>query len=1259
MIKKIVLWIAGTVLLLIALLSYIGYRSFNQEAFKNQIVTDIQAVTGRKFLVNGPYHLTWDPLPTMTLENVTLSNIENSPNQEMLRADKIQVQIEWASLFKNPTQIKNIILTKPIILVERISRSITNLNFPVLFTAKDVSTNGSSFDGNKKRARIDNIHIDDGTIQYINHMTKREFQLSQLTGEIAISSLSGPFGFEGSGSWNNVPVKMDFSISEREISKPMDFSAKFTSSESKSQLKIDGQLAPEESEKYLTGHISFDTQNPNILLRQIGLPDIPNANNKPSVGNLAFDMGVNQATFSDGILKLGDDESDIAVNFNLTQTDNAKSQNLVLNVNTLNLNEWEKTFITFLEQKRLTNLPSTNFEINVSNIFLGNKKATSLQLVGLTAPEQKNTETDEITPDQIHIEKGFILLPGSTTVRASGLTNTDLSNWTGLAQVELQTQNLSEALPFLPVPEKLSALLSPAKKAEINLALEWAPVASVITVPAFLFDNTTGTLQYEKAPDQPVQIELELNNFDLNQYMEEKDKKYSSDQLLPKLFKWIGSIDMPKQSTNLKLVLDQLTIQNALFDKLIADITTNGKTLQIEAVGNTSKQDSFVLQTEIENSGTSDWQITKNVWDIQSQNLSQMFADFGIENSNKFIKNTAIFSSKGNISGKPDNWNTTFVCQAQYLTLEGNGQLSNGKPHNLAMRLTHSSMPHLLADLLEQNPLDAKSGTVQAEAILNQENNLLNLSNFVLSVDQQILQGNVVYDTQTRNTQITLAADSLDITKFLPSTDRFYSTTAGFDGTPFQLDFVQNLKGELKLEAGTLTHQNSIFKKASVQAHLENGTFTLDDFMASGENEVGSTVQASGSVVLSNAPSFNLKITTQNLPIRTPFTMFEGIGLSGGRLTSEWELTSSGETPLQLARTLSGKGIVYLKESTFMGSDFSNFAKIVHQAQANDEQKQTFEPKLKRSLANGSTAIEQIKGTFSIEDGLWQLNGAQLTTKDMATKDLSIKWDIPTAVIKSESSLKLKEYSSLPDITLSFLKDKRGVNYKQDIDSFATALAEEIERQKVARNEAAIKAKKDALEKEVNDAKQLAQSSQEKLYDMINETARLLEETSNVDAQKSLTMSNTTYQNLMAILQEDNLTIQQYQYVTEHSQKAIGDLTEAQKILFNQKVQNAKQKASTFVEPADELLAKLNTMYQKRPTVTVLADLLQNAEKQRTIIKRAVDQFKKDLTFEQVKKISKIIEDAYEKISKAYNYAEEIYSGRQALPTNNNIKRAN
>ena len=72
---------------------------------QTQVIQSVQEATGRTFTVAGDSKLVWNPLPTLTLEQVTLSNTPNSQNPQMFQAEKIQIQIEWASLFKSPTRI--------------------------------------------------------------------------------------------------------------------------------------------------------------------------------------------------------------------------------------------------------------------------------------------------------------------------------------------------------------------------------------------------------------------------------------------------------------------------------------------------------------------------------------------------------------------------------------------------------------------------------------------------------------------------------------------------------------------------------------------------------------------------------------------------------------------------------------------------------------------------------------------------------------------------------------------------------------------------------------------------------------------------------------------------------------------------------------------------------------------------------------------------------------------------------------------------
>ena len=102
--KKILFIFSCIVLFLLGILVFIGY-SFNSENYKNQFVSTLSNMTGRKVEV-ADLSLTWTPFPTMLISNLSISNQEESKVEKMFTSEKVYVEISWASLFKNPLVIK-------------------------------------------------------------------------------------------------------------------------------------------------------------------------------------------------------------------------------------------------------------------------------------------------------------------------------------------------------------------------------------------------------------------------------------------------------------------------------------------------------------------------------------------------------------------------------------------------------------------------------------------------------------------------------------------------------------------------------------------------------------------------------------------------------------------------------------------------------------------------------------------------------------------------------------------------------------------------------------------------------------------------------------------------------------------------------------------------------------------------------------------------------------------------------------------------
>lgn len=1249
MIKKIVLWLLALALLLLAVLFYVGYRTFNQEAFKNQVIQTVQDITGRQFKVNGAYQLTWDPLLTMTLENVSLSNLENSPNAEMFKADKVQIQIEWASLFTNPPRIKSIVITNPQVLVERISHSMTNLDFARLFKPQDAALESQTLLGQPKgQARIDNIRVENGTFQYINQITKQSFLLTKLTGEVVFASLSGPFSFKGSGMYRDLPLHIDTSFSKYETSKSITFLTEITPQNTQAHLKIDGQIYPEDLEKYFVGSLSFEAEKPNDILSKIQFPSFPEQSNKLTAGNASLEIGSSTTKLSDLIFKIGTEENAVAANINYTEA--AETNSFTIDITTLDLDQWANT-IRETANKNLLEDVSSQFNLNISNFTWNKQNATTLNLIG------------SISDNKIQVEKGSVLLAGPTTVQIKGLSGTNLQNWNGLAQIDIQSSNLKAALPFFKLPNiPFLNILSHVTKAEFSTAMEWDPEKFTLAIPTLSLDGTTGAAEFEKSQNQPLNISLELNKINFANYISNptasNNTTYSFNQIFEKLVSYIEDPKLLTFPAHWDITLNNTLFKEMDFQNITIDATTSSQTFNLEAVASFQGQGSLTLKTDIENVGKKNWQIVNNMFELEGQNLPSILGRLGIESDNKFVQNARTFFVQGNLIGQPKQWQIEGLYKTQDFSINVIGPITDGDPEALVLQVNHSSMPHMFANLIDQNPFKQLTGTFDLEALVTKKDKTISFTNMSIQADSEQIQGQVTYNLDTKEFQADLTAQKADLAKLLPNIDHFYLSATGFDSNPFELDLLKNLKGSLSFEAKTLVYQATSLNNAKLHAHIDNNTLFLDDFIAASEDNEPSTIQARGSFNWAQTPVLNLKFVTQMLPIKTPLAMFDGIGITGGRLSSEWNLASTGETPLQMARSLTGSGKVVLDNATWIGADLSSMMSTIEQAKERDEPRTTFEPKLKHSLENGASAIKTLQGDFSIKDGLWQLAAGNVEMPQASTDGLTIDWDIPSHSIKAKAPLKITDLSSLPSFIISFIKDKRGVSYTSDISAFSAALSDEFAHDKQLKKEAAIQKKQEELANELDAAKTLAQQEFQKLTTQLTSAEKSLNTTPNIEAQKIFKTVLLVQQNLGPMLNGPTLSTTQYLYISDQAKKAQTDLTKVQNMLLSQEIEQMKKNNNELLKKANDLVSKQNEMYQKRPHISLLSDLFQNSELQRQVIQRAINQFNKNLSFEQAQTVTDIIQKAYAQIKQAHDYAEEIYSGRQSVPTGNIITKA-
>lgn len=1244
MIKKFLLWLFFLLICVMGLITYAGYRSFNTEAFKTQIVQSIQEATGRTFNINGAYKLTWTPLPTMTLENVTLSNIDNAQNPEMLKAEKVQIQIEWSSLFTSSSRIKNVIVVKPEIWIERISRSVSNLQFPLLLAARNVLNNDAPLMERPSSTQIDNILIEDGRLHYINQIYKTTYDFSAINGNLTMGSLNGPFGFTGSASFDKLPLKIKSSLSSHEVSQPMDFITEVSMPEANAHVKIDTKFNPENIDAYLVGAIAFDVGDPNALLSRLDKPLLSKEQNLPMVGSVSIDLGTTKTLLPDFILKVGGDDNAVTVNASYIRESSSQPGHLVLNVSALNIDDWQKTLSGFFN-KKIPQQAEYDFNVTISQVVWHGQIGTTLNLVG------------EVRPNQIYIKNGSILLPGSTTVQLSGRFAQIDTNWSTLAQIDLQSQNLASALGFFNPPQnKLTDALQKIQLAELKASLDWSSAGFSLEIPALSLNNATGVARYAQQSGKPTEFILELSNIDLNTYLT-KTTERSPAQALDDLFSLFSTTQMPEKPMHWEFVLENAQWAKTNFQNMTLLADTRKGSANFEAIATTQDQDSLVLKTDIQNLGTPSWTLSQNKFEIDTKDLNEVLKNLDIEIDNKWMQETHQFNAIGEITGNQKEWKIEAAAHTPSINIDVNGMVANNNLSDMAIRFQHQSLPHLMVELWGQNPLQNLGGSLVLEANLSQEDQLLALSDMQIKAGTEQASGHALYNLKTKEWAADLLAPTLDLQKILPDMGRLYLNATGFDSNPFDFSVLKDIKGSLNLQAEELLYQTTHIKNVILKAHISDNTFYLDDFTALGDDASAAAVQIHGSFDWLKTPTFNFDIITKNLSLTTPIIMFDGVGLTGGRLTSEWHLASSGETPLQMARSMSGNGQIDLQDSSWVGADLASLLNTLQKTSPQESSKETLASRFKHDLSNGSTPLKTIKGNFAIRDGLWQIAAATIDSNEANTESATVDWDIPTSAIQAKVPLFIKEYASFPSIIIKFAKSQKGVTYTSDTVAFISAFLEELEQRKLQQQEAERKAQQEALARKLAEAKQEASDILQKLTSQILFWPQQLTDIPDIETQKTVLTAQNFQAQLEQALQDSETTQAQYQNLTKQTNKSLADLDKAKARFMEQQKELLHKKGIDKLKKAESLVAQINELHQKRPAINLLVDLLQNTEVQKDIIARAVAQYDKPLTYNQVLQVADIIQEAFDKISKAYTYAEKVYSGRQNVSNSNAIRR--
>jgi uncharacterized protein involved in outer membrane biogenesis len=191
-----------------------AFLTFNPNAYKAQIAAAVAQATGRDVTLAGPLAVKLSWVPTLTAEDVRLSNIPGGSAPDMARIDAIETRIALLPMLQHRLEIQDLVLRHPVVLLERTADGRPNWLFqpeapagPASPQPMTVNTSADAW-----HVTIDSLEILDGQFTYRNGRTGTSAAVAVSHADLAAQvsgdtpPASAPLTVSIDAVWQGVPV---------------------------------------------------------------------------------------------------------------------------------------------------------------------------------------------------------------------------------------------------------------------------------------------------------------------------------------------------------------------------------------------------------------------------------------------------------------------------------------------------------------------------------------------------------------------------------------------------------------------------------------------------------------------------------------------------------------------------------------------------------------------------------------------------------------------------------------------------------------------------------------------------------------------------------------------------------------------------------------------------------------------------------------------------------------------------------------------
>lgn len=1287
--KKFILTIFVLIVLLIGTVAYFFIRSLNADAYKQQIITSISDLTGKTMSIRGKASLKWLPMPTLVMENISLSNHPGSDKKEMLTADSILVQIEWASLFKSPFVVKQVELNKPILHLERLVSNRANWDLP-FFTAPDANVNDDLFLGGSQTittTKIEQLKIKNGQIFYENKITGQSGKIQNINGDISINSLKGPYTFSGDVTIEKNTFKTTISADKLVNDMASKISATVTEKDSGLSLDFKGEIFPSDVKKILTGDASFSIQKPQTALSRFDIPVLADILKQPAVGSFAIDITPLEDKLDNLILRFGNDTNAFAMTTTLSYTpalNNAPSAYKgQIAVNSLSYNAFKPYFDKLnwaMLQKEVKNAPTIETKVNITDLIIPTGTIKDIEA--------------EVTFDgsQFNVTAGRATLAGDMpiTFRLNSVVQDNVPYLVGRFKGKttqpdpfLTLVGLNKTRPTTaPVSQEKSqeekastttvSIGSLMKQIDVDTTITWNPDFISIVLENLSFDatNVRGKVSMLTGATKKSSIDLSIDNLNLDTYTGWTDNGQK-----------ISLADFPKELRKKISELSYFSDKNILFNSDFNALTwhnlpiTKGKiaghieqgTLSIsnaefEGVATASLK----LSGSASGIGTQTAQINDLSFSFNAAQLPLFMGRAGLTSNLPLINKATDVKAAGSLTNADNAWKTNMLFQLNEAAVKVNGTVAfvenETRWEDFNFNLSHPNFQKFLT-LVNMNTDFVKNlnGPLRAQGILTGTDNDLSLKNTDVSIGTHKFAGSLAYtNADIKKLNLTLATPLIEAERFLPKTTGLFDSRGNLSQKPFNFSAWDNWDIAATINTGRLTYKALDLNDAKLALTLKDKVFTLQELSGLAHNNPNTRFGVSGSLSYVSTPSVKADFKLADLTIRPDFMIVQKFSYGGGKAELTGSINATGSSPADMISNLSGEGQIALQNGQFIGLDLAQVSPLVHQAISQNMSQQEFDTQMSRIMTLGKTPVLSTTGAFSAAKGVVRMMDMTVKTPSAIASPAQVSWNIPDNTLSITMPFLLNDLAKYPPIVIAVDMNKNARTYTPNYSDLSNTIAGIVTQDLTAKQQAQQQAntmaamqaaadKENALKQAITDANNVVKNISSELQGISDEKSGALLQNA-VDALSIV--------NQLAI--KENKTIEQENMILEQARLAIIKANEAKKVAGEAAVNHANS-IERMEHSAIQMVSKMEQMKRSLPHIAIIPKLTQNAVQNLNLIQSVKARLNNADTTGQTAALSEAanayqaIESAYENVMR-FDTSGVVYTNEQADSTENKVR---